>query len=302
MTGEVYTFPFFGEGKNMSIRFRDLSGMEYWHLSWPFATVLVAGLILRSLGPSATSNHLAPDFINALADALLIAGILGLLLEIYATRLLVEKVSGDLAEKLVGRGLPSELQAHIKSIVDSDIVRDHYVKTYKLSLIENGEKVQVDVTTSFDVKNYSDSVIEYSPIYQDENVYEPQFMGMEYGVGGSRFVETVKKQDAATKVLTVDGKKKVKLHPFRTNPRAVCEVVIRHRLKMPSEYTDVTNFAAPTMGVTLRTESLPSELDFFSFGEDSSASLPNGDKSWHFDRSFVTGQNFRVWWYKKRQI
>jgi hypothetical protein len=284
----------------MSARFRDLSAEEYWYLAWPFLGALICGFVMRVSVPFHPWLYIPPDAISAFADALMVAGVLGLLLELFATRLLIEKVSGDLAEKLVGRGLPPELQSYIKRLVDSDIVRDHYVKVYKLSLVENGDKVRVEVTTSFDVKNYSDAAVEYAPIYQDEDVYDPQFMGMEYGIGQNRFVDTVQEQDTNTKVLTVKGKKKIRLQPSRRDSKAVCEVVIRHCLKMPSEYTDVTNFAAPTMGVNLRTESLPPELDFFSDGENTFSNLPSGDKSWHFDRSFVTGQNFRVWWFKKK--
>jgi len=230
----------------------------------------------------------------------MVAGILGLLLELFATRLLVEKVSGDLAEKLVGRGLPPELQAYIRSIVDTDIVRDHYIKEYKLSLLDGGKKVQLDVTVSFDVRNYSDTVIEYTPIYQDEVFYDPKFMSLEYGlIGQKKLTETVDETDPITKVLTVGGKRKIKLQPFRRDEKAVCQVVMRYRLKMPSDYSDIINFAAATIGATIRVESLPPELDFVSGGYTTLSDLPSGDKSWYFDRPFVTGQNIRVWWFKK---
>ena len=68
---------------------------------------------------------------------------------------------------------------------------------------------------------------------------------------------------------------------------------------MPDEYNDVTNFAGATIGATLRVESLPPELEFVSSGQSVMTDLPNGDKSWHFDRPFVTGQNISVWWFKK---
>ena len=61
----------------------------------------------------------------ALADAFIVAGVIGIVLELAAAKFLIQKVSDELAEKLIGRGLPPELQSEIKKIVDTDIVRDH---------------------------------------------------------------------------------------------------------------------------------------------------------------------------------
>jgi len=181
-------------------------------------------------------------------------------------------------------------------------VRDHYVKVYTLKHLDAPGIVHVDITLSFEVRNYSDSIAEYVPIYQDEVFYTPQFLSLEYGlIGQKKLTETVSKTDADTKVLTIEGKKKIKLQPFKRNEKAVCEVVMRYRLTMPSEYSDVTNFAMATIGTTLRLESLPPELEFASSGHTVMTDLPNGDKSWYFDRPFVTGQNIRVWWFKKKK-
>lgn len=284
------------------IRFRDLSGREYWNLVWPFALSLLSGIVLHRLAPSHAWHGIPSDLFLSLADALMVAGILGLLLELFATRLLVEKVSSELAEKLVGRGLPAEIQGHIKTIVDTDIVRDHYVKTYKLSFVDNQQLfVYVDVTLSFDVKNYSDAAVDYVPFYQEEDFFNPQFMSLEYGfVGKQRLSETERETNADTKVLTVKGKKKIKLSPIKHDAGSVCEVAMRYRLTMPAEYTDITDFGGATLGAKLRVEALPYDLEFFSHGHDSVTNLPNGDQSWHFDRSYVTGQSIRVWWFRKK--
>src|SRR5258706_1175404 len=226
---DVYTSsPVYKEEEAMSVRFRDLSATEYWNLVWPFAAAFICGSILRWLAPICPWHGIPPDFVSAFADALMIAGILGLLLELFATRVLVEKVSGDLAEKLVGRGLPPELQTYIKTIVDTDIVRDRYTKIYKLSFPENQDIVQVDVTQIFEVRNYSDAVTEYAPIYQDEVFYDPQFKSLEYGlVGQTRLSETVEKRDASTKAITIKGKEKLRLQPFRREAKAVFDVIMR---------------------------------------------------------------------------
>ena len=82
----------------------------------------------------------------------------------------------------------------------------------------------------------------------------------------------------------------------------MCEVVMRYRLRMPSEYCDVTDFAVPTIGATFRVGSLPAGLEFVSSGQSRVSDLPNADNAWHFDRPFVTGQSIRVRWFKKRVL
>jgi hypothetical protein len=284
----------------MSVRFRDLVAAEYWNLVWPFGLSLIGGCILRVAVPHQPWHSIPPDAVASLADALMVAGILGLMLELFATRLLVTKVSDDLAEKLVGRYLPPALQGYVKGIVDTALVRDHFVKVYKLTLIDGGEKVQLDATVSYEMKNYSDALVDFQPIYQDEDIYKPEFEGMEYGLKGQpRLTETTNEVNADTKVLTVKGKKKIKLQPFRRDSEAVCEVVLRYRLTMPSNYLDVSDFGFATIGATFRTEALPAELEFVSSGYSESSVLPNGDRSWYFNRPFVTGQNIRVWWFTK---
>jgi hypothetical protein len=104
-----------------------------------------------------------------------------------------------------------------------------------------------------------------------------------------------------TRVKTVTGKEKVRLEPFRRNERAVCEVTMRYRLKMPDQYRDITSFAGATTGVELRVEDVPDGFDFVSVGETTSTTHLNGDKVWHFDRPFVTNQHIRVWWFKKKR-
>jgi hypothetical protein len=104
-----------------------------------------------------------------------------------------------------------------------------------------------------------------------------------------------------TKVLTLKGQKKVKLQPFRRDQTAICDVTMRYRLKMPTNYSDVSSFAFATIGATLRVEDLPPDFEVVS-GDYSNATESNRDRSWNFDRPFVTGQHIRVWWFYKQNM
>ncbi len=286
----------------MGTRFRDLKTEEYWNLTWPFLLSGIAGLLLRYLASRICFPYWLPkDFVSAFADALIVAGVLGLLLELFATRLLVQKVSDDLADKLVGRGLPTELQTHIRTIVNTGLVRDHFVKVYRLSPIADSDKFQVDVTINFDAKNYSDAVLDYTPIFQDEAIHEPELLSLEYGLTGEprRYSGISEEMSPITKVKTVKGKEIIKLESFRRNDKAICEVAMRYRLKMPKNYIDITDFAGATVGAVIRVENIPSGFEVVSSGETSATTHSNGDKSWHFDQPFVTGQHIRIWWFPR---
>jgi hypothetical protein len=157
------------EEHGMTTRFRDVTVDDGWNLLWPFLLVILAGTILRILAPWVCWPWWLPrDVIVALADGVVVAGVIGMVLELFATRFLIERVASELAEKLVGRGLPSELQSHISDIVKTALVREQYVKVYRISPPDSSGRIQLDVTASFRAKNYSDTPLQYTPIFQDE--------------------------------------------------------------------------------------------------------------------------------------
>jgi hypothetical protein len=281
---------------DMRTRFRDLAVKDYWNLIWPFVTLVAIGLTCRTV-----SQWYPQDVLEAFADALMVAGALGIVFELFATRFLIERVADDLSDKLVGRGLPPELQAHIRAIVDTDFVRDHYIKTYSIATSSQPDTLTLDVRVSFDVKNYSDSTKGYIPILQEETFYSPEFVDVEYGVIGGEYqtlsaakLAQLTETDPKTNVKTIRGPA-IKLEPFRRNDRAVCTVRISYRLRMPLEYSDITNFDGATIGATIRIEKIPDTLEFVSTGDHTIDS-----KSWYFPEPFIAGQHVRVWWFRKK--
>ncbi len=158
---------------------------------------------------------------TALADDVVAAGIIGLGLELFATRFLIEKVSDHLTAKLIGRGLPSELQAHIKEIVATACVRTDYVKSYKLGEPDQNGNLHLEVKVQYKVSNHSDSLQHYTPMLQEELFHKPRFIRLEYSLGKQIYT-----YDAAllsgmittkpgTNVQEISGSQEVKLRPIR---------------------------------------------------------------------------------------
>ena len=94
-------------------RFHALSLKDHARLLLPFLGMGVLGGVAKLQYPY---WWLAPDLVSFLANVFIVTAVLGVLLELFSAKLLVEKVSEDLAQRVIGRGLPPELQASIRDI------------------------------------------------------------------------------------------------------------------------------------------------------------------------------------------
>src|SRR4029077_14492315 len=108
------------EGKTMAPRFRLLSLKEYARLLLPFLVLGVLGAVARFRYPYWWP---ANDLVYFLANAFMVAMVIGIILTLFSAKLLIERASENLARRLIARGLPAELQGPIKDIVNTDFVR-----------------------------------------------------------------------------------------------------------------------------------------------------------------------------------
>jgi hypothetical protein len=284
-------------------RFRPLSLKDYARLLLPF-------LIMGALGGAARLRYPywwpAPDLVSFVSDALIVSAFLGVLLVLFSAKLLVERVSDVLAQRLIGRGLPEELQAPIRDVVSTEVVRDHFVKSYAFSAPEGGQ-VNVDVEVRYELKNYSEAARDYAPEMAVEMYLEPEFRFLEYGIAGQK-IHTFFDETLSSKVETVYGLNvrrvprsalpPVRLNPVRTGEKSPCQVTWRYRITVPEQYCDLIEFDEATLGATLQVQNVPEELEFVS-GGDTSLHHELGSQSWFFEKSFITGQHLRAWWFPK---
>jgi len=285
----------------VALRLFDFPVKENLKLFGPFIASGIVGVAIRIWYPF--EWHYA-DFWRSLSDALIIVFLVGSFIELFSAGVLIRRVADDLAERLVGRGLPSELQGQIGQIVKTTLVRERFVKTYSFSDPHEGY-IKIDIKFTFDVKNYSDSIREYAPTIGEESFYEPEFLSVEYGIrGGSSFSYTGSQlkssieTDPVTKAKSVTNLRTIKLDPIKTNPAAICQVIMRYRVTMREDYSDIMSFSGPTIGFSIQLDRIPEGFEFFSSGERM-RHVP-GSSSWNFDRSFLPGQHVRAWWFRGR--
>ena len=289
-----------GESKTKPPRFRKLSIKEYVRLLFPFLIFGVVGAFARLEYPESWP---ATDLVYFLANAFMVAMVIGIILALFSAKLLIEEVSETIAQKLIGRGLPAELQGSIQDIVNTVFVRDRYVKSYTFSTLENGE-VNLDIEIRYEVRNYSDLAREYTPEIIEEISCQPEFRFLEYGVAGKK-IHTFSEEELSSKVETVseiDVKRvprsalpKVNLPPAKGGDKPVCQVTWRYRVTVPEQYCEVTAFSEATIGATLQLQKIPDGLEFESGGDDS-LYHERGSLSWYFDRPFIAGQHVRARW------
>lgn len=301
-TVETATEPAIEPSKKIR-RFHALTFTDHVRLLLPFLVMGVLGGVARL-----KYFYLWPafDLVMFVANVFIATAVLGIILELFYAKLLVEKVSDGLAQRMIGRGLPVELQAQIRDIVATDFVRDRYVKSYAFSDPEDGQ-VGVDIEVRYELRNYSEAVREYAPELAADILFQPQFRFLEYGIVG-RKIHTFSDENLFSKVETVDelnirrvpksALPSVSLKPVRSGEKSVCQVTWRYRITVPEQYCDVTDFAEATLGATLQVQNIPEELEFVSGGDPSLHHEP-GSQSWYFERPFLPGQHLRAWWFPK---
>jgi hypothetical protein len=284
----------------MSLRFRNLKVKEWVRLFGPFVLAFFVGLFLRS-------QYILISFrfetVHALGDALMVAGIIGTLLELFSAKFLIERVSDDLSERLVGRGLPKELQAHIREITNTRLVWSNYVKRYNLSLSTDvREKMQLDIEITSDVRNYSEIAESYAAGNMEEAFYAPKFLHIEYGLNDEPpKVFNEQKLLALTEIVAATGVKKttdlpkIDVPPFEKGKFA--KILHRYQMTMPLEYTDLTHFGGATTDVSVVLQSIPDGFEFSAEGEG--VVHAEGSNSWAFKGPFVKGHHVRVRWFKR---
>ena len=284
------------EEDSMATRFRDFKISEYWNLAWPLLIGLGAGIachILRYWFPY--------HFLEVLADDLIVVAILGLTLELFAVRWLIERVAQDVAGQLAGWKLPKDLQLLIRDLVGTHIVREGLVKSYRFADPDVNGYVRIDITVRYDAINYSGHSEPFIPTIQEETFYDPEFKHMEYEVGDESIVLT---RAQIAEMTTIDPKTHVKtlsgpaisIPPKDSNAR--CSVIVKYSVTMREEYSDVTNFGWATLGATIEVDDTPDTLEFISGGDDK-VQHSLGSLKWYFNRPFIPGQHMRVWWFRK---
>jgi hypothetical protein len=282
--------------------FRKISLRDYGKLILPFALFVVFGLILVSV----PHHWRAAELIHKAGDAFLMAGLLAIGIELFSFKRLVRHVADDIAFRLAGGHLPAQMRRTLWSVISASDVRERWRKEYGFKPASGG-MVTVTIQESYEVQNYGEKAMDYAPVSSEEEFWKPRVTYVEYRLrdgSGHAFNETQIAQyrtvDPDSHVQTIDGLPTLCLKPLREDSSAVCTVTWHATLTTPDEYTDITSFGGPTVGITIHLGELPDDMSFVARG-GSDLRHVKGSRTWEFPDGFIGGQHVRVWWFKKTQ-
>ena len=276
-------------------RLKDLTLKECLWLLIPYMGMIAIGFFFVFIAQQFQFPW--SEAVIRLGDALLIAGILAIAIELFSQNKLMQRVADELAEKLAGNGLPDLLQRQIGDLTQVGLVRTDYRKVYRFDGPRDG-KMKLHLSITFTVINYGRKEMKYTPWVAEEKVYNPCYLSLDYHIGSKRcaFNEDELRhrqtERGSTHAIEVAGDP-VMIPRLKDDPSAKCKVSIRYTILTHDEYSDITSFSLPTIGLTIEEEGLPIGFQFFA-----GADAEHKGHTWTFDRSFIEGQHVRAWWYK----
>lgn len=286
-----------------------MARFQYWTLKrlrpivWGFVASAVVGAVLHLIS-EVIRNSAVAQFLAMLGDAFLVGSIVALLIDLFASRSLIDDTARELSEKLIGAGLPRGLQTVISDIVHgTSIVWDRASVRYDIKQHpQDTGKVIIHSEWQYRVTNYGKHPKEYQPRTGDERFHPVRFLSFDgvfgnepYHLGEDRL--TVETWPGSGGPYVVG--RKVTLPPYSPGDtdHKPYTVTWRVELILPSDYSEVIAFGAPTVGpFEIRKGDMPGDFEFHATVEDGTTVVAEGGNIWRYNRAFLPGQHLRVWW------
>jgi hypothetical protein len=269
----------------------------------PFIGILLIGLLLIRY----PENCRFGEFVRALRDALMIAGLIGIGIELWSVSVLVDHATDRVSERLVGYGLPRAAQELIHNLVHKTkrVYRDYRV-IYRIEPHStDADRVIVRSTLSYKVVNNGMGAEPYTPLLAEERMYDPKVLSLEYG--SRRYGEQdLERSVSETGVVTFSVGEKVRIIPSNAsasietlNADQYCFVRWEFDVEMRNYYSAVIAFLGVTINPVVEIQG--------SEGFDFSATMGDcvhalGGHTWEYKRAFIGGQHIRVWWKPRERV
>jgi hypothetical protein len=263
-------------------------------LLWSFiASALIgAGLILLGI-------LYGWEFSRALGDAFLVAGIIGVCVELFAATRIIEHASTEVSAKMAGYGLPKAAQTVIYNVVHKTrLVYRDYRRLYRITRSEKPRTIVVESTISYCVVNNGKGNELYRPQLAEEGIYSPKILSLQYSKYTIDPAQLERKVES-TGVITFRPAEYVAITESKAStamenlqPDQHCLVRWVEQLEMPDTYSDVTAFSGMTVFPVIEL----TNADGFDFFASEDNDCEHVGQTWQYKRGFVAGQHVRAWW------
>jgi hypothetical protein len=241
--------------------------------------------------------HIRRRIVEGVGEALVIAFIVGLVVETKARERLLREVTSQTWEHLIAPNLPVEIRDFIKGgLIDTKLVTTKWEISYRFEVLPEN-RLRVYITTKRVVENRG--VIEQKDKEFERTVFmgqEPEFIS--YTVEGATSFSWPTDRDAAL-VETEDDMRiirprKITFAPYG-QPGSVYAFMVQHSQVMNMTDTDINVFGMPSVGMSVYYEGgLPPDVVFIVNKMEHQTG-----PCWRTDKVVWAGQFCRVRWIKR---
>jgi hypothetical protein len=263
-----------------------------------FLLLIVVGLVL-ALYHDALPWVSVRSTGRTLADALIVAGILGMTVDYFLKRALIK----DVGSIFIGWALPQEIRTRIREVSETSIVRKNYDVRYKLTPTDDPDWVRVEINTKAEIYNFSTGIRRFEPTLSLDLQDNPDESATTFQLERNGKTEC---WDAAQ--LNASGRKTRDSHvvTWRARPillppqdatspdlKPACVVRWTWESRMRVAYTDFLACTIPTIDVDISVD-CPAGMEFVA---DSPTVKHDGSSRWLYRRLYMPGESLRVrWW------
>ena len=264
--------------------------------AWSFWVIVGICFLIGAVLLKVQVAFLDPGFSHSLGDALVIATILAITVDIYMKERVLREVSSDVSKYLIGYRLPTEVQDRIRGLLQTRWIRRNNTVRLRITEIPNKPGwVRKDVFISKDLENITTSEEQFEDCFyyesnQPETIVEMRCdspdPSVQYVLTGPNLAHAKTDEPGAMEALGT----KVKIRPVYEGPGMYYRFSIRYAAEHPDNYSDILAFDKPTLGVILEVE-CPQTIMVSATPAD--VATPN---RWEYRRLFLPGEHIRFRW------
>jgi hypothetical protein len=241
--------------------------------------------------------ELLADIIHGLGEALIIAGALGLTVDGYLKRHLINDIARDVFVHIFGHTVPLEMRERIDQLVRVEKIYQDFRVRYRLMSLDDG-RVRVEVSQEYSLENLSWQTLYHVPSVVLEKQDSPELLEFKSDPiedSKARFCYSERLRVEVMDAIKESGALQARAKIVRLRPNVKHPISVHYALTLPGEWSDIICFALPTINVSISIEG--SEDFIFEVGPRRK-DLVESRNYWRFPGAFVTGETLRVRWKK----
>jgi hypothetical protein len=245
--------------------------------------------------------YLGTTFTHSLGDALIIAAIISLTVDVYLKQRVLQEVSSDVSKYLIGYRLPEPVQDRIRALLQTRWIRRNC--SIRLRLVEIPEKprhVRIEMVVSKDLENITTEENSFQDQYAyekhlPENVLEMRCdspdRSAQYRIAGPGLAKEKTDEPGVMQALG----SVVKIPPVHEALGKYYRFTVRYEAEYPDNYSDILSFDLPTIGVIFEAECPP---EFRVSVGPADVVTPN---RWEYRKLFLPGEHIRFRWERHQE-